>query len=217
MRFSFSIGFVCLLLGCDNLNSSFDRNGDPSGGVPQIPQIAQKPKECNFDFTKTCWQDSVEKITSCLETESTGEVFTHSKEFCSNSEQKIVAFANPQDLFAAPMSSVTTPIDFRIFADGINECLHVSGTAEKFKVVSGQKSLSFDFTKDKMQFTCTDGQTVQIPYEMFEGCTDAQGEKYTNAVPGIEMVFSQNKTKGKWTFRLRGAPQSPDLFSCTEP
>lgn len=212
-----SVGVLCLLVGCDGLNSSFDKNNNQSGQVPQTPPVTKKPVSCNFDFAKTCWADSVAEITACLDPIESEEIFNQTKEFCSNAEQKITAFSNPQSLFALPFDIHTTPIDFRIFPDSVNQCLRVTGTAQKFRVVSGAKSISFDFTTDKMKFTCTDGQIVQVPYDVFEDCAEALGEKFVNTVPGLEMSFSQKSGKGLWAFRLRGAPEAPDLFRCVEP
>lgn len=122
------IVFVSLFfLGCDGLDSSFDKNdGSGGSGKPQPP--AQKPTVCQFDFAKTCWADSAAQITSCLGEESVSEeTFSKTKEFCTNDDGKLVAFANPATMFAVPMDMNNTPIDFRVFPDSVNECLRVTG------------------------------------------------------------------------------------------
>jgi hypothetical protein len=204
------------LFGCDGLNSSFKKNGS-EGGVNN-PPVTQKPGVCKFDFSNTCWAESMQKVTSCLGTSPTGEVFSETKEFCTGPTGKLVAFSNPAEMFGVPFDSNYTPIDFRVFPDSVKECLSVSGTAQKFKVTLAQtkETIEFDFSGNELKFTCLDGQSVQIPYEVFENCSQAQGEKFIATVPGIEMKRIQDNSSAVWKFRFRGSPQSPDVFSCQE-
>lgn len=205
------------VLGCDGLNSSYDK-GNAGSGSP-TPPPAQKPTVCEFDFSKTCWSESAEQITACMGDGTATETFNQTKEFCTNDEGKLVAFANPAIQFSVPVDPNNTPIDFRVFPDSVNECLRVKGTPQKFEVTlkASQKSMKFDFTGDKMKFTCLDGQTVQVPYEVFEGCAQSMGEKFVTTVPGLQMMLTQKGTKNQWTMRLRGAPQTPAFYNCIEP
>ncbi|MCC6137472.1 MAG: hypothetical protein IT287_02490 [Bdellovibrionaceae bacterium] len=209
---------VGLLVGCDSLDSSFGKDDASGGGAPTPP--AQKPSVCEFDFAKTCWADSAAQITSCLgETTGSEETFSKGKEFCTNDDGKLIAFANPNAMFAVPFDVNNAPIDFRVFPDSVNECLRVTGTPQKFKVIlsASKKSMDFDFTSDKMKFTCLDGQTVQVPYEAFQGCAQSLGDKFVATVPGLQMMLTQKGNKARWSFKLRGAPDAPELFKCIEP
>lgn len=205
------------LLGCDGLNTSFDKGNAGSGGAP-TPPPAQKPTVCAFDFSKTCWADSAKQITACLSDGTSEETFSQGKEFCTNTEGKLVAFTNPQMQFALPLDVNNTPIEFRVFPDSVNECLRVKGTAQKFKVTlaASQKTMEFDFTGKDMKFKCLDGQTVQIPYEAFEGCAQSMGDKFVTTVPGLQIMLTQKGTKSQWTMRLRGAPEAPAFYSCVD-
>ncbi len=213
-----SVVALVLLAGCDGLNSSYKpNNGQGGDGAPNIG--SEKPKACQFDFAKTCWAESAAQITNCLPQSNSEETFSQTKEFCTNTEGKLVAFANPGMMFSLPMDPNNTPLDFRIFPDSVNECLRIQGTPQKFTVTlsASKKSMSFDFTSNTMKFTCLDGQTVQVPYEAFEGCAQSMGDKYVTTVPGMQMLLTQKDNKARWNFRLRGAPNAPDLFKCSEP
>lgn len=213
-----SVMALVLMAGCDGLNSSYKPNNGAGGG--ETPNIGpEKPKMCAFDFAKTCWAESAAQITSCIPQSQSEETFSQTKEFCTNTENKLVAFANPETMFTVPMDPNNTPIDFRVFPDSVNECLRVQGTPQRFTVtLSGsKKSMEFDFTGNTMKFTCLDGQTVQVPYEAFEGCAQSMGEKYVTTVPGMQMLLTQKGNKARWNFRLRGAPNAPDFFKCVEP
>lgn len=217
-RILFFVAALVFISGCDGLNSSYKLNNGNGGNT--TPDIGlQKPKVCQFDFAKTCWAESATQITSCLSTNTGDETFSQTKEFCTNEDGKLVSFANPQIMFAVPMDPNNTPIDFRIFPDSINECLRVQGTPQKFTVTltASKKSMDFDFTGNTMKFTCLDGQTVQIPYDAFEGCAESMGDKYVSTVPGLQMLLTQKGNKSRWNFRLRGAPSAPNFFNCTAP
>lgn len=204
------------VLGCDGLNTSFDKGGSGGGSNPPI---SQKPTVCEFDFSKTCWAESAEQITSCLGDGVAPEAFSHSKEFCTNNEGKLVAFANPAAQFSSPLDINNVQIDFRVFPDSVNECLRVKGTPQKFKVTlaQSQKSMEFDFTGGQMKFKCLDGQTVQIPQEVFEGCSQSMGDKFVTTVPGMQMMLTQKGAKKQWGMRLRGAAEAPNFYNCSEP
>lgn len=205
------------VFGCDGLNSSYDKQNGSGGGPNPTPP--QKPTVCNFDFAKTCWAESAEQLTACLGDGKSQESFSQGKEFCTNNDGKLVAFANPSAQFALPLDVNNTPIDFRVFPDSVNECLRVKGTPQKFKVTlsASQKSMEFDFTTDTMKFTCLDGQTVAVPYEVFEGCAQSMGDKFVTTVPGLQMMLTQKGSKPQWSMRLRGAPETPAFYNCVEP
>lgn len=215
---------VCSILtfGCDGLNSSFGKNKG-SSVITNKPPVSEKPVACTFDFSNTCWEESAMEIMSCLDTtseeEKSQEIFNDTKEFCKNSGDKTILFENPQQMFALPVDVNNTPFDFRVFPDGKHECLRVQGNPQKFKIqlANSKRSMDFDFTTNTLKFTCMDGQSVQVPYEVFQGCAQSLGETFVSTVPGMQVKMLSNGGKSLWSLRLRGAPQAPDFFKCIEP
>jgi len=205
------------IAACDGVNS-----GMTTGPVPPVEQ---KPTACKMDFAQTCWAKTVETITDCLKkTAAVGtDLFSADKEFCSNSaSNKLVQFRSPADIFTNPIGMFhDQELNFKVYPDSINECFNVTGTKDNFTVEikkTGEK-VSFKYDKTAMSFNCLDGQDVSISTDKIAGCQNVMANtEFNDQVPGFvfEPIVENGLTKG-WSFRFRGATNSPDVFKCYYP
>jgi len=216
MRGVLLVAFAAVLSACDGVNSSMDNNMLP----PPNPPVVEKPSKCVVNFANSCWVATIKKVTECLNGFSGKDTFSASKEFCSNVNGKLVSFQSPLDMFLKPFDTMSTPIEFKVLPDHVNECFRVSGVGNHFDIHLSQtgETVSFDFNQDQVQFSCLDGQEVSVSVENIKGCQKAQGMEFLSTVPGMEFgPFSENGVERGYRFRFRGAPESPDVFRCYNP
>lgn len=202
---------------CDGLNSSFKKDNGPQ--AKPIP--IQKPTSCKMDFSQTCWAKTIKKVTECITQQNTADTFSADKEFCSNAtSNKLVHFQSPADIFTRPFDMLHSQLTFKVYPDSVNECFSVSGTGSTFevKIKKTGESVLFNNDNQAMTFSCLDGQTVSIPANKFDGCEKSLGSEFAEKVPGFifEPIMDNGIERG-WTFRFRGAPETPDVFRCYYP
>lgn len=204
------------LIGCDGINASYQDNNAPAA---KPPPVAQKPTQCKMDFAKTCWSETIDRITKCIKDSESSDVFSANQEFCSNASGKLVSFASPADIFVRPFDAVHTPIEFRVLPDRINECFRVRGTANNFEIVFSQtgEKVFLDLNDQQLTFSCLDGQKVSVANKDLNNC-QLGSSGFIKGVPGIEFgTFKEDGVEQGWSFRFRGAAGSPDVFKCYYP
>lgn len=198
-----------LLMGCDSLDSSYQIDKAPPVVVPP-----SKSTTCTVDFAKTCWAETIQKVTACLGSQSEG-VFSFDRKFCTNDQKMLIDFANPAQMFESPYDMLNTPVDFRILSNSQTECFQVSGTRMSFEITlsqTGEKVL-FENNGESLRFTCLDGQDVKVETKNFEGCYQKVGAGYAQTVPGLELEpFKEGGSTG-WQMSFRGSAQPP-IFRC---
>jgi hypothetical protein len=206
------LSFFFILSSCDSLDTSYDLKK-----APPIQEAPEKSTTCTIDFRKTCWAETIRKVTSCLGEDREG-LFSFDKKFCTNNQQMLIDFADPTAMFHRPYDVFRSPIDFRILSDSKNECFRIQGTRTSFEISlksSGEK-VYFEDDGKSLRFTCLDGQEVFIDSKNFEGCNAKQGEAFQQTIPGLELttISEQSKVVG-WQLSIRGADQDP-VFRCRE-
>jgi hypothetical protein len=196
------LGF--LFVGCDNLDTSYK--------MDKAPPAIEKNTACTVEFAKTCWVETVQKITSCLGENREG-IFSFDKKFCTNDQQMLIDFNDPIAMFQRPFDVFSTPIDFRVLSDSKDECFRIEGTRSNFTITLAQSGQKVIFQNDgqKMSFNCLDGQEISVDTKNVEGCTDKLG---ADSVPGISLdLWKDNKADMGWQLDLRGAGLEP-IFRC---
>lgn len=205
---------VCLLslilVGCDSLDTSYQMDKVEPGPTPP-----SKSTICTVDFAKTCWADTIQKVTSCLGPQHEG-VFSFDKRFCTNDQKMLIDFANPAQMFASPYDMLNTPIDFRVLTDSKTECFQVSGTRMAFEITLSQtgEKVFFENNGDSLRFTCLDGQEVKVESKNYEGCYQKLGDSYAKTIPGLDLEpFKDSASSQGWQLNFRGSFQPP-VFRC---
>ena len=205
MKLNISAVAVCfLLLGCDSLDTSYKMDkGQP---------VPEKGTACTVDFAKTCWVETMQKITSCLGAEREG-TFSFDKKFCTNQQQMLVDFANPIAMFERPYDVFSNPVDFRVLSNSKDECFRLQGTRANFTITlaSSGQTVHFENDGEKIHFNCLDGQEILVDAKNVEGCTDKLG---ADSVPGVSLdLWKEQKVEAGWQLNLRGAGLEP-IFRC---
>ncbi len=199
---SLTIGF--LFLGCDNLDTSYK--------IDKNQPIPEKNTACTVNFAKTCWVDTLQKITSCLGSDRDG-AFSYDKKFCTNQQQMLVDFANPIAMFERPYDAFSNPVDFRVLSNSKDECFRLQGTRNNFsiRIASSGQVVRFENDGQQIRFNCLDGQEILVDTKNVEGCTDKLG---ADSLPGLSLdVWAEQKVEAGWQLSLRGAGLEP-IFRC---
>lgn len=195
----------CFLhLGCDSLDTSYkmDKTQPPP----------QKGTACTVDFAKTCWVETMQKITSCLSSDRDG-TFSFDKKFCTNQQQMLVDIANPIAMFERPYDVLSNPVDFRVLSNSKDECFRLQGTRSNFTITVAKTGQTVHFENDgeQIHFNCLDGQEIMVESKNVEGCTDKLG---ADSVPGLSLdLWTEQKVEAGWQLDLRGAGLEP-IFRC---
>lgn len=193
-----SLFFV--ITACDNLNSSYDDE--------KVTPVPEKGAACTLDFQATCWKETVQKVSACLNSERVG-TFSFDQRFCTNDQQMLVDFAQPQKMFAEPWEDDETPLQFRVLSDSKNECLRLSGTRNHFIVTVSRtgERVTLDRSGGVLRYTCLDGQEIRVVEKNFAGCDNRE-------IPGLDLrPFQRPDGVSGWKFSFRGADQDP-VFQC---
>lgn len=200
MKYIVATALFFMITACDNLNSSYNSE--------KVTPIPEKGTACTLDFQATCWVETIQKVSACLNSERVG-TFSFDQRFCTNGHQMLVDFAQPQKMFAEPWEDDETPLQFRVLSDSKTECLRLSGTRNHFVITvsrTGEK-VTLDRDNGVLRYTCLDGQEIRVDEKNFAGCDDRE-------IPGLDLQpFHKADSISGWKFSFRGADQDP-VFQC---
>lgn len=203
-----------LFIGCDQFSSSFEM---PEG---ERPQIQEKPKNCNVNFQKTCWPDTVREITSCLQENQGLDKFSLDKRHCFNNSGKFVEFHNAAQLFSSPFNSLSSYFFFTFSSDQINDCFQVEGTGSDVTIrVRGYEDTPIRIIRNQhmYSFSCLDGQ--RIVFDDPQKIDDCESKNGIESIPGVSFgPFYQNDVEAGWSFSFRGSNLTTgEIFRCHNP
>lgn len=185
-----------------------------TNGTP--PKIVTKPGECKVSFDKTCWKETIAKVTACLAPDKGADHFSGSHQLCGNDSGKLILFNDPTAIFSHPFDALHTPFNFKVVPDRVNECFEVNGTLAnlELKIIKTGETAKFAMDNEKMSFTCLDGQQVVIPRKSVDNCSQTLGNK--NEIPGVDAgPFYDGGLEKGWFFRFKGMGESQaEVFRC---